>query len=79
MKQNQRDSERYIEQQRLHDWMKKFPSLAEDYIVRAYSRPPFDVAELKQYLDHYITDKTIRARILDTVKKNCDEEKKGDR
>ena len=77
IEQNRRDIERYTEQSRLHDWLKWFPKHLEGDMIQAYSKPPFDVAELKQCLDKYITDQTIRARILDTVKKNRDEEKKG--
>jgi hypothetical protein len=58
----------------LRDWLKRFPKRAEQYIIRAYSKPPFDVEELKQYLDNYIADTKTKARILDAVTKNMQEQ-----
>lgn len=67
---NKQKAERYIEQRRLRKWLKRFPPRAEIYIVRAYSKPPFNLQEQKQYLDNYLADEKTKARILDTVKKN---------
>jgi hypothetical protein len=70
---NRKKAERYNEQYRLRDWLKRFPKRAEDYIVDAYSKPPFNLEELKQYLDKYIADEKTRSRILEIVKKNMAE------
>ena len=69
---NRRKAERYLEQSRLRDWLKRYPKRAEEYIILAYSDQPFNLQELKQYLDKYIADEKTRNRILDTVKKNIE-------
>ena len=74
IKKNREKAERYSEQNRLHKWLKRFPKRAEEYIIQAYSKPPFDVEELKQYLDKYIADTKTKARILDAVTKNMQEQ-----
>jgi hypothetical protein len=77
---NRQKAERYLEQSRLHDWLKRFPKRAEQYIIKAYSKPPFDVEELKQYLKEYIADDKTRARILSAVMDNMQKQtpKAGD-
>jgi len=70
LQKNRQKIERHTKQYRLHDWLKRFPKRAENYIIRAYSKPPFNLKELKQYLEKYIADDKTRARILDSVKKN---------
>lgn len=71
---NRQKAERYGEQYRLRGWLKRFPKRAEEYIIQSYSKPPFDVEELKQYLDKYIADTKTKARILDAVTKNMEKE-----
>jgi len=61
-------------QYRLRKLQKRFAPTAERYIVRAYSKPPFNLEELKQYLGKYAVDKKTRARILDAVKKNMEKQ-----
>lgn len=74
LQKNREQIERHTKQYRLRDWLNRFPKRAEEYIIRAYSKPPFDVEELKQYLDKYITDTKTKARILDAVTKNMQEQ-----
>lgn len=71
---NRQEIERHTKQYRLHDWLKRFPKRAENYIIRAYSKPPFNLEELKQYLEKYIADDKTRARILDSVTKNMEKQ-----
>jgi len=71
---NKQKAEKYSEQSKLRDWLKRFPKRAEEYIIQAYSKPPFNLEELKQYLDKYIADTKTKARILDTVTKNMEKE-----
>jgi hypothetical protein len=66
----------YTEQSRLHKWLKRFPKRAEAYIIQAYSKPPFNSEELKQYLDKNIADKKTKDKMLDAVKKNMDKQTK---
>ncbi|MCP4612638.1 MAG: hypothetical protein GY845_28395 [Planctomycetes bacterium] len=73
---NMQKSEKYREQNRLHKWLKRFPRNAEPYIIQAYSKPPFNSKELKQYLDKYIADKKTKDKMLDSVKKNIDKQTK---
>jgi hypothetical protein len=69
---NRQEIERHTKQYRLHDRLKSYPKRAERYIVKAYSKPPFNLEELKQYLGKYAVDEKTRARILDAVKKNME-------
>jgi len=71
---NRQKAERYGEQYTLRKWLKRFPKRAEEYIIQAYSKPPFNLEELKQYLDKYIADTKTKARILDAVTKNMEKE-----
>ena len=63
-------AERYNKQYRLRKWLKRFPPRAERYIVRAYSKQPFNLEELKQYLDNYTVEEKTKAKILNAVTKN---------
>jgi hypothetical protein len=76
LEKNRQDIERHTRQYRLHNWLKRFPKRAEEYIILTYSERPFNLDELKQYLDKYIADKKTRSRILDTVKKNIEAQAK---
>jgi len=67
---NKQKAKRYSEQYGLRKWLKRFPPKAERYIVRAYSKPPFNVEELKRYLDNYIVDEKTKTRILNAVTKD---------
>jgi hypothetical protein len=71
---NRQKAERYSQQYRLRMWLKRFPARAEEYIITAYSKPPFNVEELKQYFEKYSIDEKTRARILDAVTKNMQEQ-----
>jgi hypothetical protein len=61
-------------QRRLREMKKQFERCAEGYIISAYSKPPFDLAELTQYIGAYVSDRKTRARILDAVRKNMNRE-----
>lgn len=74
LQKNREEIERHTEQYRLRKWLKRFPRRAEPYIVKAYSKPPFNLEELKQYLGKYAVDEKTRARILDAVKKNMEKQ-----
>jgi len=78
LQKNRDQIERYTKQYRLRDWLNRFPKRAEEYIIRAYSKPPFDVEQLKQYLDKYIADTKTKVRILDAVRLNMENQKKID-
>lgn len=66
---NKQKAQNYSRQVKLRELDKLFSPRVEQYIISAYSKPPFDLEELKQYLDEYVTDKERSARILDAVKK----------
>ena len=51
---------------------KSFSPIAERYIVRVYSTPPFNNEELSGYLDKHIGDAAIKQRILEQVRSNQD-------
>lgn len=71
---NRRKIERYTEQYRLHDWLKRYPKRAERYIIQAYSRPSYNLEELEQFLDTYIADAKTRSRIINAVTKNMEKQ-----
>lgn len=71
---NRQKIKRYSEQSRLHKWLNRYPKSRERDIVLAYSEPPFNLEELKQYLEKYAVDKKTRARILEAVKKNMEKQ-----
>jgi len=73
---NRQKIERYSEQNKLHKWLKRFPKRAEEYIILAYSKPPFNLEELKQYLEKYILDVKVKDRILSAVIKNMENQSK---
>lgn len=71
---NSEKAQRYREQYTLRKWLRRFPKRAEEYIVRAYCKPPFNVEELTQYLEQYIADGKTRSRILDAVTRNMEQQ-----
>jgi hypothetical protein len=73
---NREKIKRYTEQSRLHKWLKRFPKTAEEYIVDAYSKPPFNLKELHQYFKKYIIDEKTQVRILDVVRLKMENQKK---
>jgi len=76
LERNRQEIQRYTEQSRLHDWLKRYPKSRERDIVFAYSAPPFNLEQLKQYLDKYITDEKTKARIVDAVTRNIEKQTK---
>jgi hypothetical protein len=73
---NARKADRYRERRLLHDMEKRVAQKAEDYLVWAYSSPPFHNEELRAYLDEYVADKSLRERIMDQViakQKTCEQ------
>lgn len=64
---------RYTQQldaRRLMEW---FTAEAEKYIIRAYSKPPYDMNELREFLRNYVADNAAQTRILDAVAKAMEE------
>lgn len=59
---------RFSEQYWLQQNAPPFRASAERYLVRAYSRPPNDLAELERLLVKHVNDAAVRKRILDAVK-----------
>lgn len=74
IEENRQKAERYGEQYKLRKWLKRFPQGAERYIIQAYSKPQFNLEELKQYLKMYAIDEKTQARILDDIKKNMEKQ-----
>jgi hypothetical protein len=74
LERNRQEIQKHTEQYRLHDWLKRYPKRAEGNIVLAYSEPPFNLEELKEYVDRYIGDEETKARIVSAVKRNIEKE-----
>jgi len=70
IKRNDEKSRKYDEQYTVRKWSKRFPPRAEEYIVQAFSKPPYNLEELGILLKEYVRDAQARTRILDAVKKN---------
>jgi hypothetical protein len=67
---NNEKARRFNQQYNLRLIGEYLPKEAEQYLTRAYSKPPYNLEELKGDLDEYLTDKTLKARIVNEVKKN---------
>jgi hypothetical protein len=67
---NEEKGRRYDQQYRLRVTGKYLPNEAEQYLIRAYSKPPYNLEELKGYLDDHLADETLKTRIVNEVKKN---------
>ena len=73
---NRQKIEKYNEQYRLRGWLKRYPKQTEEYIIRAYSTAPYNNEELIQYLNEYKLDEETKTRIIDTVTKSIEKQKK---
>lgn len=65
---NRQKGENYSKQRKLRDLEEMFSSRAEQFIIGAYSQPPFDPEELNHYLESYVADRDTTERILEAVK-----------
>lgn len=65
---NVQKAKAYDRQYMLRVMEKNFLHQAEDYLVRAYSKPPFKPDELERHLNTYIADRDARERIKGEVK-----------
>jgi hypothetical protein len=66
---NTEKSREYNRQFVLRQISEHFPQKAEKYLIDAYSKQPYNVEELKKYLDEYLRDEGLKVRILNEVKK----------
>ncbi len=78
LEKNRKQIERHTEQRRLSDLLQRIPRSAggEQHIIYLYSCPPFNIEELKECLNRYIDDEKTKARILDAVTKNIENQSK---
>jgi hypothetical protein len=70
IKANNEKGERYGQQDKLRSYLKSYPPLYKRYIIKAYSMPPYNNAELVKYLSDYKIDEETKTRIIDAVNKN---------
>ncbi len=73
---NEKKAEEYNRQMRLKTIDRSLPKNAEAYLVRVYSRTPYNSQELSRYLIMYGFDSQIRERILNQVEKNISDARK---
>src|SRR3989442_10762783 len=64
---NKQKIERFNRQHLLHKLEEEFTKNLRTFLVGAYSKPPFDLAELMYYLNTNITDDQLRQGILNEV------------
>ena len=65
---NQQKADTFARQFQLRELRNRYRPLGVRYIARAYSRPPFDEAELQQLLNEHFSDEGNKAAILNTVR-----------
>jgi hypothetical protein len=74
----QQKIEEYVEQNRLHKWLERYPKYIESYMISNYSRPPYNSEELKQMLDASALGEERQTHILETVTRNIEAAKADD-
>lgn len=67
---NKENIAEYNKQWVLHQLDKYFTPHAMRFIVEAYSKPPYNLEELRKHLGTNIVDKGVKKRLLDEVTKN---------
>jgi len=60
-------AEKYSQQRFLQQDKKSFSGQFEGFLVRAYSKPPYDAQELKSHLQSCVSEAPVRSRILEKV------------
>lgn len=66
---NSKKAETYRTQFTLYKTRESFDKVIEAYLIRAYSRPPDNPKELETILKTHLVNDSVRARILDSLKK----------
>lgn len=66
---NRRKIEHYNRQHELRQLDQLFTKRAEEYVIKLYSTPPYNLEELRQYLNSYLMDQRVRERVLVEVDK----------
>lgn len=77
LERNRQRNEEHNRQYELRGFQKLFWPKVEQYIIRLYSKPPYNTEELEIYLRDYVKDPAMRARILDQVGKPNGDQKAG--
>lgn len=72
---NSKKSEEYNDQMELRSLDKSFPKNAEEYLVRVYSEPPYDLDELRRYLIACGLNDSTTKRVEDEVMKRISQAK----
>src|SRR3989339_173001 len=67
IRKNDQKNERHSLQRKYREWLERLSESVERYSIRAYSKPPDNIEELTQLLKEYISDESLRERILDGV------------
>lgn len=70
-------AERYREHAKANTWVEHYYPLFDIYIATAYSKPPYDNAELEKALNDNGVPDDVRRRILATVQSNQKAAKRG--
>ena len=73
---NKQKLEEWNKQYRARMWLDGFPETTEQYIVAAYSTPPYDTDELKQLLERYSVEEQTSLKIIDAVTRNIEQQTK---
>ena len=63
----------YNKQWQLRQLDNYFTPYASQFIIEAYSKEPHNLAELKKYLDDYLTKEDVKEKIINEVKKKMTE------
>jgi hypothetical protein len=71
---NAKKAREYDRQYMLRHIREVFFPKAEQYLVSAYTKPPYDLDELRVYLNEYLADAASKERIVNEVKKKMSQE-----
>lgn len=69
---NAKKGREYNRQFELRKLDETFPKTAENYLIRVYSKPPYQTEELRRYLLAYRVNRQVRERVLSQVRKNLE-------
>jgi hypothetical protein len=70
---NTAKAKKFNQQYKLRAIGERFTAHAEQYLVRVYSKPPYNLEELKVYLNERLANRDLRERIVNEVKKKIAE------
>jgi hypothetical protein len=72
-KEERQKAEKYNQQRFLQRDKKTFSSQFQNFLIEAYTKPPHNLPELKEYLKKYIADESLKSTVLSEVENRISE------